>query len=155
MGLYNTFQSDNKAEREGQWFSISAAANDDGSVPKFKMARMHANNPAYLAALERVYKDYGVAIENDILESGKAKPVLLEVFVTTILLDWENVQDGEGRPVPFSPENATVLLNDLPDLYDILKEQAKKLGNFRKAEEDAAVKKSPPPSEQSSDNQPE
>lgn len=155
MGLYNTFKSDGVKEREGRWFSISAAANEDGSVPKFKLARMHSNNPAYQAALERVYKEFGVAIDNEILESGKAKPILLEVFVTTVLLDWENVQDHEERPIPFSVENATTLLNDLPDLYDVLKDQARKLGNFRKSEEDEAVKKSSPPSDQSSANQPE
>jgi len=145
MGLYNTFQSDSVREREGRWFEVAAAANNDKTIPGFKMARMHTNNPAYQAALERIYKEHGSSIENDIFESAKARPLLLQVFAETVMLDWRNVQPlDNGVAIPYSSEAAIKLLEDLPDLYDLLRDYAKKLGYFRRKEEEEATKKSQP-----------
>ncbi len=154
MGLRSQFGTDRKAEREGKWFEIEAAKNKDGTVPGFKMARMSANNPAYQAAMERLYKEHGFSIENDTLGNETARPIILKVFADTVLLDWRNVQpNDDGVNQPFTQENVIALMDDMPDLYEVLAKEAKKLGNFQARELEAAVGKSLPPSEQNSETQ--
>lgn len=151
MGLYNTFGTDKELERQGRWFDIAGVTNDDGSVPRFKMARMGKNNPAYQSAMEKQSKELRQAMELDTLSEEMAGPVMKAVFCSTVLLDWEHVQDREGKEIRFSPAAAIALFDDLGDLYMILIEEAKKLANFRAKELDEAAKKSPPPSKRHSE----
>jgi hypothetical protein len=145
MGLYDTFKTNKNAERDGKWFDISGVINENGTVPRFKMARMGKNNPAYQAAMEKQSKELRQAMELDTLTDAVAGPVMRKVFCTTVLLEWEHVQDETGKEIPFTVENAETLFEDLGDLYLILVEEAKKLANFRAVELDAAAKKSSPP----------
>lgn len=152
MGLRSQFGTDRRLEREGRWFEIEAGRNKDGSIPSFKMARMSANNPAYQAAMERVYKDHGIAIENDTLGNETARPIILKVFAETVLIDWRNIQpEDDGVELPFTADNVVKLMDDMPDLYEVLAKEAKKIGNYQKRELDAAVGKSQPPSVQGSE----
>lgn len=156
MGLFGVFKANNELERSGRWFDLPVVRNDDGTVPGFKMARMHANNPAYQAALERVSDDIQMAMETGTLNEATAGPVMRGVFLDTILLDWRNVIDdtGEftgtkGKAIPFNRENADKLLVLVPDLFQILMTEAKKLGNFRSKEVEKIAGELQPQSEQS------
>ena len=120
--------------------------NRDGSEPGFKMARMHKNNPAYQAAVDKIAKDLRQAIELDTLTEDIAGPVMKGVFVESVLLDWRNVQEKDGTPIPYSKEAAEKLFDELPDLYMLLVDEAKKLGNFRTKEIEEVSKKSSLPS---------
>lgn len=144
-GLYSTFKANTDLERQGRWFDLSSVKNKDGTVPGFKMARMHKNNPEYLAAVERVAKDLRQAVDLDIMTEEIASPIMRGVFIDTILVDWRNVQDDEGNVIECTSANADKLMNDLPDLYLLLAEEARKLGNFRDNEVKAVAKKSSQP----------
>ena len=151
MSLRSTFKTNNELERQGRWFDIVSVRNANGTVPGFKMARMHKNNPEDLAAMERIAKDLRQAIDLDVMTEEVASPIMRGVFVETILLDWRNVFDVvEGGSteveVPFDKAAADKLMSELPDLYLMLVEEAKKLGNYRDAEVSAVSKKSLPPS---------
>lgn len=157
MGLRSTFKTNNELERQGRWFDITSVKNANGTSPGFKMARMHKNNPEYQAAIERIAKDLRQAIDLDVLTEEIASPVMQGVFVDVILLDWRNVwDDSEGNGVEveikFSKEAASRLMAELPDLYLLLVDEAKKLANFRDAEVAAVTKKSLPPSKTRSEN---
>jgi hypothetical protein len=147
MGLRSTFKANNELERQGRWFDIQSVRNANGTVPGFKMARMHKNNPEYLAAMEKIAKDLRQAIDLDVMTEEVASPIMRGVFVETILLDWRNVwDDPEGTgvevEVPYSKGMADKLMAELSDLYLLLVDEAKKLGNFRDAEVSAVSKKS-------------
>lgn len=151
MGLFSTFKTNKDAERQGKWFDIAGVANDDGTKPRFLMARMGRNNPAYQAAMEKQSKELRQAMELDILTDEVAGPVMRGVFCSTVLLDWEHVQDESGKEIPFSVDNAKSLFEELGDLYLVLVDEAKKLANFRSVELEAATKKSSPPSKRASE----
>lgn len=139
MGLYNTFATNRDAEVSGVWQEFPA--NDDGTVPGFLVARMGRTNPEYQAAVERLAKKYKRDIELEILDNKTADPVFREVFVDTVLRGWRNVQDANGKEIPFSKENALKLFEDLPDLYDYLVNKAKALATFRDIEVETAAGK--------------
>jgi hypothetical protein len=146
MGLFNTFGTDKALERQGRWFDIAGVVNDDGTKPRFKMARMGRNNPAYQSAMEKHSKELRQAVELETLTNEVAEPVMIAVFCSTVLLDWEHVQGPDGKEIKFSEKNAIKLFEDLGDLYLVLVEEAKKLSNFRAKELDEAAKKSSQPS---------
>jgi hypothetical protein len=58
-----------------------------------------------LAAVPRAKKMNGLDPE----ERDRIYPILL---VKTILLDWENLEDDDGNPIPYSQEKALELLTD-------------------------------------------
>lgn len=130
-GLYGVFKTDNELEVAGKWFDFSP--NTDKTIPGFKLARMSDTNPRYQSAIEALSKELGRDIELDILTEERAKPHFMKVFLDTILVDWRNVQDAKGNEIPFTKENAAAIFHDLPDLYRVLINEAKKLTNYRNA----------------------
>lgn len=147
MGLYSSFKTDNVAEREGKWFDLVNFPNKDGTVPGFLMARMHENNPAYLTAMERISKDMQQAITLDALTEETARPVMRKVFVDVVLLNWRNVylDDEQSDALVYTKAAADQLMTELPDLYQLLTTEAKKLGNFKQLQLEETAKKSQQP----------
>lgn len=152
MSLYSAFKTDKTQERQGRWFDIAAVINSDYTKPGFKMARMGQANPEFQAAIEEQSKELKQALDLDLLTDAIASPVLRRVFIDTVLLDWRNVYGEAGEVIPFSKEAATKLFEELPDLFLLLAEEARKLSNFRAKEVEEVGKKSSPlsnkPSEQ-------
>lgn len=150
MSLRKTFGTNKELERTGRWFDLGVAPNPDKTLPGFKMARMSASNPAYQAAVERISQDLQIAIELDRLNEEVAGPIMRQVFVETILLDWRNVwiDDNDTGPTPYDKDVALRLFEELPDLYMTLFNQAKKLSNFRDNDIEEVAGKLQPSSEE-------
>ena len=62
-----------------------------------------------------------------------------------LLLDWKNVEDANGNPVPYSSEKALEFFNNpaLKDLYDFVLEMAGEVGNFLQEQHEESVKNLP------------
>lgn len=127
MSLYSTFGVD----QSENWVSVP----DDNDVDvRFKLAFVNGPNSEYGKELEKAVRPHRrkhlrkgqPAIDPDVL-----KGILVDVFARTILLDWENVCDRQGNPVPYTHENAVRLLTELPVLYDILQIEASEISNFQ------------------------
>jgi hypothetical protein len=132
MSLYAQFGTDTKAEVEGT--DITFAANSDGSIPTFRVARMGGSNKRYLASLTRKTRSVQTAIRNGTLPDEQAKRISMEVFIETVLLGWSNVYDRTGTLITYTPNAAQWLFNELPDLYDEIVRQAGSLTTFQTAE---------------------
>lgn len=139
-GLFGAFKTNNEAEKTGRWFNFTTA-NEDGTLPGFKLARMSKSNPVYQTAMEATAKELRREIELDILTEDAADPIFRKVFIDTILVEWRHVQDANNQVIPFSKENAEALFEELPDLYAVLVEEARKLANFRAKAVDAVTEK--------------
>lgn len=132
MSIYETFRTNKKAEREGVWRNFPA--NKDGTIPGFKLARMSSNNPEYVKRVEAINRQFKTEITLDILTEEQAKGPWLDAFVDTILIEWRNIQTPEGVVIEYTHDNAKKLMEDLPDLFTLLREDATKLSTFRDAE---------------------
>lgn len=137
MSIYKLFKTDKNLEQDGVW--IEYPENEDGSIPSFKIARMSRSNKNYLKAVEEKTKPYKRQIELNAMKSDLADDMLLDIFVSAILLDWKNVVTLQGNAFPYSKENAKQLMKMLHDLYDDLQEKAKEIQFFidRDMENDA------------------
>ena len=132
MSIFKQFGTDKKLEQEG--VLVEYPANEDGSIPSFRLARMCRSNKRYMKAVEAATRPHKRAIELGTIKPETAEEVFLDVFVGTILLGWDNIQDNAWLEIPFSKEAAKNLLKELPDLYDDLQEKAKNMSLFLESE---------------------
>lgn len=130
-GLFKQYKTNATKEAEGVEIEFPEAENEDGSIPTFVISRMGKGNKAYAKSLEAATRPYRRQVELGTLKNEVAEGLFLNVFVDTILRGWKNIQDENGADIPYSKDNAVKLLNDLPDVYERLQEEAKLSANFR------------------------
>lgn len=130
-GLYNKYKVDDELVNSGKWFALEKNADD--SIVKVKLARYGGNNKAFQREVRSFNEEHRKEIELGLLSEKKRKEGDLHIFCTTILLDWENVQDEFATPTDYSVDAAKKLMNDLPDLYNALVNMSLRMENFKQA----------------------
>jgi hypothetical protein len=120
---FESKRNDVSAFTQGAWVDIFGG--------RFRVAR--AGNPEYKKALEAS----GYRKADDEAERQRA---LYTAVAKGILKDWQDVL-AEGEPVPFSIENAVVVMEENPDLVDRLIAEANSMENFRREDVDSQAKK--------------
>lgn len=129
MSLYRQYKSDETLEKGG--VLVQYGFTDDNRPIAFRIARAGGANASYAKRVEAKVKPYRRQIQTETIDPKVAEKLMMEVFVETVLLGWENVQDEAGKDLPFSKDNAIKLFTDLPDLYKDLQEQAGKASLYR------------------------
>lgn len=131
MSLFKQFKTDPVKETQGVKICMPEAENDDGTIPEFTIARMGKTNKRYSKALEAGTREHRRAMEKGLLSNEKAEEVFLTVFIDTILIGWANIQDAKGKLIEFNKANVRKLLEELPEVYERLQDEARLLDNFR------------------------
>lgn len=125
--IYEQFGTNKDSETNGVWVETG----DEKTSPAFKLARMSSTNKKYSKALEAATRKHKAALRVGALPTEKAVKIEKEVFVSTILLDWRNISDKNGKELKFDKSNALKVMHDLPDLYEFLREQATETAIFK------------------------
>ena len=135
--LYDTFKTDSNLEEEGVW--VQYGELDDGTRTRFRVRRMGKGNVHYTKAVEHRMKPYRRQMDTGTMDNKLADTIMMEIFIASILVEWEGVTDKNGDLMELSKENAVKLLTDLGDLYSDLIDAASKAAIFRESflEEDA------------------
>lgn len=111
---FNAQKNDRAKAHGGVWVDIMGG--------QFLVAR--AGNPGYLAAQERHQKRRGSAVEQ--------QQALYRAIAEGILLDWREVTDAHGEPIPYSADAAVTVLDDNPELVAAILAEANDVENFRR-----------------------
>lgn len=127
--LFKQFEMD--AQKESEGIDITFAANDDGTVPTFRVLRRGNQNQKYVKSLERATQPYKRLIALEALDAKTQERILRRVFCEAVLIGWDHVQDKDNKDIPYNFENAIGLFNALPELYMELASQASQLAAFR------------------------
>lgn len=97
-----------KKEAEGVWVA------DIPNMEDLRLKVRPANNPDFrqlysqlVASLPRQYKRAGV-----VTDKVKKDEILARCLADTVLLDWENYDDDDGRPISCTPEIVKPMLLD-------------------------------------------
>ena len=122
-GPYSVFLTDKTLEKEG-------IVLDYGDF-KIKVARAGGSNAAFQKALTSKIRPYKRQLDAGTIPDDVAEKLFLEVYAESVVLGWEGVTDEDGKPLPFSKENAVKLFSDLPDLFRGVQNQAAAISNFR------------------------
>lgn len=138
---YKTFP-----EIENAGITIELAKNDDGSMASVLIARTGKSNKAYQVALAAAFKPHARAQKLGTLSDEVAESVYRDVWIRTILKGWSFVpmsdvtgNEADEGYADFSHENAKLLFDNLPELYDDLVDKSGMQSLFREQalEEDA------------------
>lgn len=107
---------------EGSWFQFDDA--------KFKIA--HTSNLRFQRALNRLQQPYRRKIDNGTIDPKISRDLMCRAMAEGLVLDWENIIDNSGKPVPYSVEAGVKLLTGNAACRDAISEFALNIENFRK-----------------------
>jgi hypothetical protein len=138
MALRKQYKTDKDAEVNG--IPYKCAANEDGSIPTFHLARMGGSNKAYQKAFSAEIEQYRAAIDAGVFTDEQAEQCEMNAFCKAVLKGWENCQMDPGENVEFSVDNALTIFAELPDLYTELKAKAKNFNSYKVATLQAVAK---------------
>jgi hypothetical protein len=142
MGLRNKFKMSPRLEVEGIQYEIENT--------RITIARAGGSNAKYNAAMEKVAREHGRAAQLDLLSSAKGIAIVRQVYVDTVILNWETLVDGGwvagiegpdgGELLPVTKENMLATFDELPDLFIEVKQMAENLTVFRQSNLEAITK---------------
>ena len=136
MSLYSLFEMDQNAETDGFLLNLQ----DGDLTVSFLIARAGGSNKKYTNRFQALMRPHQHAAQSGKMDEEVAKAILTKVMAETLILGWENVNDRNGDPIEFSVEECTKLLNDLPELRDMIWEQANRAANFIAVEREENAK---------------
>lgn len=128
MSIFNQFGIDKDKEENG--LPIEYAPNKDGTIPAFRIKRMGPSNQKYQKAMEDRWKPYRRQIEQKTLDIATINRISREIFVDTVLIGWENIQNRNGEVIPFNRQEAIKLFTELPELENDLTTKASDFALF-------------------------
>jgi hypothetical protein len=133
MNAYEMFQTNDKLEQE------TGVVLNYGEF-KIHIVRAGGSNKKFSKVLQTKMKPYRRQMDTDTLADGVAEKLLAEAYAESVILNWENVTDKDGKVLSFTKENVVKLLTDLPELFKDIQEQANKVSLFRAEEKEADAK---------------
>jgi len=124
LNAYEMFETDKAVEESG-------VELDYGEF-QIKIARSGGSNQRYNKILEALVKPHQRAVQTETISRDVVNKILIEAHAKAVVVSWEGVKDRDGNLIEFSVAACIKLFNDLPDLFEDVKEQAAKTGLFRK-----------------------
>ena len=115
-------KTDSTLEKAGVWHDIPS--DTPGEAPlRLLIARI--NNPNAVKLYRELHKPYArLERSKGYLPDSIANEIMAELLSRTVLLDWQNLEDGDGNPVPYSQQTAKQLLLDNRGFRDAVSDLA-------------------------------
>jgi len=129
--IYNALKTDPAAEQDGIVLDFG-----DFTVT---VARAGGENEKFKKALRRRMDKHKRAIQFESLPEEVANRILAECYAEAVVLGWEGVCDEQGNEIPYSPEACMKLLQELPEFFATIREEASKISNFLVAKRKATA----------------
>jgi hypothetical protein len=138
MSLFKQFATDPELEKKG--ILLDYGKNADGTSICIRIARAGGANKQFDKRMEALTKPIRRQLQNETAEAEQIDTIFRKLWAETVVLGWENVQDEDGKPIPFNVANCVALFDKLPDLFADIQEQSRKAALFRKANLEADAK---------------
>ena len=128
--IYDTFETDEGLENEGVWF--------DFMFGSFKLA--YSGNQNFQSAFTDAMKPYAEAAARGLLDAKVARNILAKAYSRHVVKGWKNVVGRDGVELVYTPEACASLFNELPRLFDVIRDSATNFANYRKIYVEQVVK---------------
>jgi len=142
VGAYDAFKTDANHETDGVWFEYGEF--------RYRLARAGGANKKFAKTMERLSRPHRRQIERGVMDDAAGRRLLRQVFIQSVILAWEvrdgddwkpgiETSDGEFIPGKPSAEVLDKLLEDLPDLFQQIHDDASDMRVYLEhiAEQDA------------------
>ena len=136
MSFYTQYNTDENLEN-GQGVDL-----DYGDCGTITIHRAGGTNKKYAKVASAKLKPFSRQIKMGTADAEAIRKVMVEIYADSVIVGWKGVKDAEGKPMKFSRENVIKLMNDLPDLFDDIQDQADKISLFRKEQAEEIAKNS-------------
>lgn len=142
-----------------QGIAVKFDPNPDGTVPTIYVRLVVVQSPRFQAAFNRHFAPLGIDPEKDEVSDELDRAVMAKVFAETAVTGWENMRlpdgafgigRGEGPAdksqsdwdydVPFSVENAAILLTELDGVLDRIRDVSTNRDSYREGDLEALAK---------------
>lgn len=124
MGTYENFATSESIEKEGIWLDL-------GDSGKFRIARAGGSNREYTRKLEALFEKHRTAIKIKNSNNEAINRDMARVYAECVVLDWRDVTGPDKQPIEFSILNCEKVLNDLPKLFETIRETAEDYTLYR------------------------
>jgi hypothetical protein len=126
--------------------AVDATKSIDGIfVPYYsdielKIARL--NNPKYEKFLQKLIEPHIREIRANNFDRDKRLDLAKQAAAKYLLVDWKNIEDENGKKIPYSPEKALELFRDskFVDLYNFVIEVANSAEFYRQETKVESIK---------------
>lgn len=118
----STFKTNEQREQEGVW-------EDAGGGLRLKVARL--GNLRYEEYLRQTGKPYARQMRHGTVDNKVLEDLIRQAMARHVLLDWENLDDEQGNPIPYSHEKALELLTKYRDFHQMVLEIAQDARLFK------------------------
>ena len=137
VDLFAEFAVDEKSAKEGKWIPFKGdveflIARDGTDMHRRKLMEYWRNNPTTV-------EEEGDSEEAQAKQAAAIRKAAIYGAARGILLGWKGNVVYNGKPLPFSVENAEKLLN-MSDFMDWVSRQANLRANFAAKAEEADAK---------------
>ena len=125
MANINRIKTDLQKETQGVWIDFEVGI-------RLKIAR--ARNPAYRELMRKLTEPHRKNIREGGMEIEELEDLQRQIRAKTILLDWENIEDKDGKTIEYSSKQALEFFYDLElrDFYTFVILQSENMENFKK-----------------------
>ena len=130
MSIYNLFDVNEDLETKG---FILEMVEGDAKI-EFVIARAGGANKKFSKRVQQLLKPHQQAWDRGTLDENMTEKIFNRALAEHVVLGWTGITDRDGEELEYSVENCMKLLTDLPDLKEIIFDEAKKVSNFIDAE---------------------
>lgn len=118
----SAFKTDQEKETSGVWFPIGAGL-------EVLVARMR--NRRYRDRMRELMRPHLQRVRRGSLDLDVVAKLNLQAVAETVLLDWKNLEDDDGKTISYSKEKALEVLEKYPEFAEIVTEFAGDIENYR------------------------
>lgn len=120
--LDSLLKTNTDLENEGVWFKIGDC--------RFLVRRWGGDNEHFSKAMAKYHKPFTRQIQLGSLTPKQNLEILAKVFASACLVKWEGIK-ADDKDLEFNFDNAVNLLLTLPELFDILYQEANSIRNYK------------------------
>ena len=129
MGLYEKFGTDPVLEKE------EGIVLDFGEgYGKFRIRRAGGANQLFRTRMTAAAKPYQRQLAAGTADEDVMLKIYVGVYVDTVIMDWEDVKDANGKALAFTKKNAQKLFEELPEFFALITDAAESAQNFQREE---------------------
>ncbi len=100
----------------------------------FRCLRAGGSNKKFIRMFQAKIKPYRRQVDSGTLDTEVSDEIMRDVYVHTVVLDWEGIKDGDGNDVPFDRETAKDFFKVVPELFNEVVAQCADMSNFAQDE---------------------
>tara|TARA_R110002051_G_scaffold319043_1_gene402353 strand:+ start:109 stop:558 length:450 start_codon:yes stop_codon:yes gene_type:complete len=139
MAGLSDFKTDKQAESDGRWVIFAG-------ICKVLVRRAGSSHKRFQLAFTKATRPYRHAMENDNMDNDVVTKILASLYSDYIIVDWSTwvAADGDkegcwqqgieldgGEIVPITKETITERLIEIPEIFDLIREESTKASNYR------------------------